>query len=41
MKKKNVTICLSEEAIKKLKQLAEKDKRSMSQMVELLILKTK
>jgi predicted CopG family antitoxin len=41
MKKKNVTICLNDEAIKRLRELAKREKRSMSQMIEVLILKMK
>jgi hypothetical protein len=37
MKKKNVTFCLSEDVVKDLKALATQEKRSMSQMVEVLI----
>jgi len=39
MKKKNVTICLSPASIKKAKELAKKENRSMSGLIEWLILK--
>jgi len=40
MKKKNVTISLSPGVIKKAKELAKKENRSMSGLIEWLILKS-
>ena|ERR1035437_6258623 len=40
MKKKNVMICLSEETISRAKMLAKKENRSMSGLIENLILNT-
>lgn len=39
--KKNVTISLSQEAIERIKKIAEKERRSVSSMIEVLILKYK
>jgi len=40
MKKKNVTICLSEKAIKAVKELSENEGRSMSNLIESIVLRT-
>ena len=40
MKKKNVTISLSHEAIEKIKKIAQQERRSVSGMIEVLIIQS-
>lgn len=41
MKKKNVLICLSEEAISKAKKMSKEENRSMSNLIEWMIMNVK